>query len=201
MGSSQDLSPSATVATPKSAATIAGRIVPRASWPRPATPTDLVPAWAGEFCSFDDWVNFATQRLTGTTDPLMGGQVQSICIDAFGRRCTMGAHFMRARDEGAFPVRFFWDCFPSKATGQEVTASGDELAREGSASGMNPEKGAARKPLAVGDKVRAAAGDVLEVVALKRKSPTCGEEYAVWDEDSGYSAVPASDVESWERVQ
>lgn len=57
------------------------------------------------------------------------------------------------------------------------------------------------KPLAVGDKVRAAAGDILEVVALKRKSPTCGEEYAVWDEDSGYSAVPASDVESWERVQ
>lgn len=133
MGSSQDLSPSATAATPKSAATIAGRIVPRASWPRPATPTDLVPAWAGEFCSFADWVNFATQRLTGTTDPLMGGQVQSVCIDAFGRRCTMGAHFMRARDEGAFPVRFFWDCFP------EVTSLGDVGSRADTkaSSGLN----------------------------------------------------------------
>jgi len=126
-------------ATLKGAATkIAGRIVPRPSWPRPATPTDLTPAWAGEFCSFDDWVNFATQRLTGTVDPLMGGQMQSICIDAFGRRCTMGGHFMRARDEGAFPVRFFWDCFPAETTGQEGSEAGDRLADDGPALGMNP---------------------------------------------------------------
>ena len=99
---------------------VQGRIVPRQSWPREATPTDLVPAWAGEFVSFEDWVNFARQRLTGTTDPLMGGEVKSICIDALGRRCTMGAHFMRARDEGAFPVRFFWDCVPASTEAGKV---------------------------------------------------------------------------------
>lgn len=89
---------------------IQGHITPRMSWPRPATPTNLQPQWAGEFSSFDDWVNFARQRLTGTIDPLTGGEVGSVCVDAHGRRCTIGAHFHRARDEGAFPVRFFWDC-------------------------------------------------------------------------------------------
>lgn len=89
-----------------------GYITRRVSWPRPPTPTDLTPAWHGEFVSFEDWVNFATTRLTGTYDPLMGGQVQAICIDNIGRRCTMGGHFRRARDEGTFPVRFFWDCAP-----------------------------------------------------------------------------------------
>lgn len=82
----------------------------RKSWPRPATPCDLVPKWAGEFRSFDDWVNFATPRLTGTVDRLTGSPLVAVCIDALGRRCTMGAHFHRARDENAFPVRFFWEC-------------------------------------------------------------------------------------------
>ncbi len=90
-----------------------GYIEPRKSWPRPATPCDLTPAWAGEFNSFDDWVHFATQRLTGTHDPLMGYEVKAICVDALGRRCTVGGHFMRARDEGTFPVRFFWDMRPA----------------------------------------------------------------------------------------
>lgn len=91
---------------------VEGHITPRMSWPRPATPTDLQPNWAGEFRSFDDWVNFASKRLTGTVDPLTGREVGSICVDAHGRRCTIGAHFHRARDEDAFPVRFFWDCGP-----------------------------------------------------------------------------------------
>ena len=82
------------------------------SWPRAATPCNLVPRWAGEFCSYSDWVNFATKRLTGTYDVLTGREVPSICIDAFGRRCTSGAHMMRARDEDAFPVRYFWECEP-----------------------------------------------------------------------------------------
>jgi hypothetical protein len=87
-----------------------GWIVPRKSWPRPATPADLVPNWAGEFRDFDDWVNFATNRLTGTYDPMMGNEVSAICVDALGRRCSIGGHFRRAKEEGAFPVRFFWDC-------------------------------------------------------------------------------------------
>lgn len=95
-----------------SSPSVSGRIVPRKSWPRPATPTDLVPAWAGEFRDFDDWVSKATNRLTGTYDPMMGNEVSAICVDAFGRRCTVGGHFRRAKEEGAFPVRFFWDCEP-----------------------------------------------------------------------------------------
>lgn len=106
--------------------TVAGRIVPRKSWPRPATPTDLVPNWAGEFHDFQDWVNFAKTRLTGTYDPLMGGEVKAICIDALGRRCTMGGHFMRARDEGAFPVRFFWDCCDPADGAERVQLGGAE---------------------------------------------------------------------------
>lgn len=72
----------------------------------------MTPAWAGEFRDFDDWVSKATTRLTGTYDPMMGVEIPSICIDAIGRRCTMGGHFRRARDEGTFPVRFFWDFLP-----------------------------------------------------------------------------------------
>lgn len=85
-------------------------IEPRKSWPRDATPCTLTPAWAGEFASFNDWVNFATARLTGTGDQY--GPITSVCIDNVGRRCTIGAHFMRARDEGTFPVRYFWDMRP-----------------------------------------------------------------------------------------
>lgn len=116
--------------SPDADAPMTGRIVPRVSWPRPATPTTLTPAWAGEFVSFEDWVNFARQRLSGTYDPLMGNEVGSVCIDSFGRRCTLGGHFARARDEGAFPVRFFWDCCPDPDVRSEATITGN--------SGMNP---------------------------------------------------------------
>jgi hypothetical protein len=40
----------------------------------------------------------------------MGERVGAICVDALGRRCNIGADFARARDEGAFPVRYFWEC-------------------------------------------------------------------------------------------
>lgn len=89
-------------------------IEPRKSWPRAATPCELVPAWAGEFVTFADWVNFATKRLTGTTCPRWGVEIPSICIDSLGRRCTTGGHFMRARDDDSFPVRFFWDMRPGE---------------------------------------------------------------------------------------
>lgn len=84
----------------------------RTSWPRPATPTNLQPKWAGEFRDHADWVSFATTRLTGTYDKLMGDELRAICVDAKGRRCTMGGHFKRAQEENAFPVRYFWECEP-----------------------------------------------------------------------------------------
>lgn len=68
--------------------------------PNSPTPCDLKPNWAGEFRSFDSWVNKATTWINR----------DAICVDAKGRRCLIGADFMRARDEDAFPVRFFWDC-------------------------------------------------------------------------------------------
>ena len=96
-------------ATPPAAVTQDGTLDYRVSWPRPATPCDLVPLWRGEFRDFNDWVNFATTRLTGTTDK-SGREIKSVCVDALGRRCSIGADFMRARDEDAFPVRYFWEC-------------------------------------------------------------------------------------------
>lgn len=78
-------------------------------WPRPATPCDLKPRWAGEFRDFDDWVSFASARLAGCTGS-MGQKVEAICVDAKGRRCHIGADFRRAKEEGAFPVRYFWEC-------------------------------------------------------------------------------------------
>ncbi len=53
----------------------------------------------GEFAAFHEWVNKATSWIGGT-NPL--------CVDAQGRICRMGKDFMRARDEGAFPVRFWF---------------------------------------------------------------------------------------------
>jgi hypothetical protein len=99
---------------------VAGSLNYRVSWPRPATPCNLQPLWKGEFVTFGDWVNFATTRLTGTTDE-RGVDVSAICVDALGRRCSIGAHFMRARDEDAFPVRYFWECTPAQpeATGND----------------------------------------------------------------------------------
>jgi hypothetical protein len=53
----------------------------------------------GEFDTFDTWVNKATSWIGGT-NPL--------CADAKGRYCRCGEDFMRARDERAFPVRFWF---------------------------------------------------------------------------------------------
>ena len=54
----------------------------------------------GEFHTFETWVNKATSWIGGT-NPL--------CADAQGRICRSGGDMMRARDEGTFPVRFWFD--------------------------------------------------------------------------------------------
>jgi hypothetical protein len=82
------------------------------SWPRPTTDCDLVPKWEGEFKDHDDWINFATTRL-GVAADSNGHELKAICVDTLGRRCANGRDFARARDEGTFPVRYFWDCQPS----------------------------------------------------------------------------------------
>lgn len=83
------------------------------------TPAPLVPKWAGQFDTHDAWVACATARLTGAAGSV-GQDVPAICVDAKGRRCNVGRDFARARDEGAFPVRYFWECEPLPALAQAV---------------------------------------------------------------------------------
>lgn len=53
----------------------------------------------GEFRDFNCWVHHATSWIGGRN---------ALCADAQGRICSMGMHFMRARDENTFPVRFWY---------------------------------------------------------------------------------------------
>lgn len=53
----------------------------------------------GEFATFIQWVNKATSWIGGEN---------ALCVDAKDRVCRNGGDFMRARDEGAFPVRFYY---------------------------------------------------------------------------------------------
>ncbi len=50
------------------------------------------------FISFTQWVNKASSWLGSYRES------NYICIDARGRICRRGEHFMLARDEDAFPV-------------------------------------------------------------------------------------------------
>ena len=59
----------------------------------------------GQFNSFSEWVSKAWSWIGGT---------HAICFDAKGRHCAWGAHFMQARDEGAFPVRYWIPDDPTK---------------------------------------------------------------------------------------
>ena len=100
------------------------------------------PSWAGQFDTFDDWVNHATRALTGVTGSV-GEDLEPVCIDAKGRRCHVGRDFMRARDEGAFPIRYFWEF-------EEACNSHDELvaALEAMRSAIFPEEKQAAKQMA-----------------------------------------------------
>lgn len=53
----------------------------------------------GQFDTFARWVNKATSWIGGKNP---------YCADAKGRRCLLGADFMLADQEGAFPVRFWF---------------------------------------------------------------------------------------------
>lgn len=56
-----------------------------------------------EFTSFDNWCDTAKakfERAGVRSDHV-------VCVDQIGRLCAWGEHFMRARDEGAFPVEVF----------------------------------------------------------------------------------------------
>jgi protein gp37 len=64
---------------------------------------------SGEFMSFGQWVNKARSWLGGISGAGLKYKrpERAVCVDARGRICARGGDFARARDEGAFPVRFF----------------------------------------------------------------------------------------------
>lgn len=76
-------------------------------WQKPTPLEGWTPKWAGQFDTFQDWVSHASRALTGEVDS-NGYRLAGFCVDAKGRRCHNGRDFMRARDEEAFPVRYFF---------------------------------------------------------------------------------------------
>ena len=70
----------------------------------------------GSFADFTQWVGKATSWI--------GGQ-NALCADAEGRICHNGGDFMRARDEGKFPVRFWFGEGPPQTSKQARKAERD----------------------------------------------------------------------------
>ena len=72
-----------------------------------SAPIQQAPVELGEFLfqfsSFSAWVNGAQEiwRDHGVR------AADTLCLDARGRVCLKGLHFMVARDEQAFPIRVF----------------------------------------------------------------------------------------------
>jgi hypothetical protein len=52
----------------------------------------------GEFETYDEWARF------GPHPPYRSATF----LDALGRRCITQQDFARAREDGAFPVRYYW---------------------------------------------------------------------------------------------
>lgn len=55
--------------------------------------------WDGEFKTYDEWARF------GSPPPYRS----AIFLDAHGRRCITQRDFDRAREDGAFPLRYYWE--------------------------------------------------------------------------------------------
>lgn len=55
------------------------------------------------FSSKQDWINKARSKFACCGVP----RGQYICIDAAGRVCTKGLEFMRAEQEGTYPVTVY----------------------------------------------------------------------------------------------
>lgn len=67
----------------------------------------------GQFITFTQWVNKATSWIGGEN---------ALCIDTQDRVCKNGGDFMRARDQGAFPVRFYFGAGGQSPTEQRKNA-------------------------------------------------------------------------------
>lgn len=56
-----------------------------------------------DFSTFENWCNTAQHKFN--TAGVLSKDV--LCVDANGRICQKGSEFLRARDDGAFPVRVY----------------------------------------------------------------------------------------------
>ena len=61
-----------------------------------------------QFDTFVEWCNKASSWLTRRMEWDGDTTNRAICFDAQGRHCAYGCDFERARDEGAFPIRWLW---------------------------------------------------------------------------------------------
>jgi hypothetical protein len=55
--------------------------------------------WDGEFGTYEEWARFGPQA------PYRSATFR----DAQGRRCITQRDFAQAREDGAFPVRYYWN--------------------------------------------------------------------------------------------
>lgn len=78
-----------------------------------------------QFDTFDQWVARASTWLT--RHPRYDGKTFRVqCVDTKGRICSIGKDFMRARDEGAFPIRWTWpDQRPTKSVPADLEAAAE----------------------------------------------------------------------------
>ena len=78
----------------------------------------FVPVEGQSFSSHQDWVNRATRALTrhpnylntehGETKGWRGPHFTALCFDQAGNRMRNGGDFMRATEEGTYPVWWVW---------------------------------------------------------------------------------------------
>lgn len=150
-------------------------------WNNPTPLDGYEPDWAGQFDTYEDWVNHAHRALAGT--PYSSGDfgqddtgVRPICVDARGQRCTVGLDFARARDAGTFPIRYFWEM---KAIRAPADANG--LAAEPQSSEQDDDE-------ALTAEIGAALTGILD--AFTSEYETMNEEdlrarwYFKWDADA-----------------
>lgn len=80
--------------------------------------------WDGEFETYDEWARFGPQP------PYRSATF----LDAQGRRCISQQDFARAREDGAFPVRYYWTTPVARKRGLVG------LARLGQPDGISPSR-------------------------------------------------------------
>lgn len=79
-----------------------------------------------QFDSHAQWVNFASTWLTRHSD-YHHKFFRTICFDTLGRRCQYGRQFREAKEQGTFPIRWWWPDQPISELIVSPDASDDEI--------------------------------------------------------------------------